>query len=264
MVDVSWAILVTGLTLIAMGLRHALDVDHITAIDNLIRFNYPDKRTRWVGTGFSAGHMVSVLGEMILIVFVAESVVNKDGTFSIFTGIMGASVLGIIGILNIYAMRKHGKSAAGILSSKVLPKTKFMGTMGSSFIVGMIFGLSFDTATQLSAIAVSAAATVAGGIEYALEMIAIFGIGMVTMDTLDSVLFRAAFIKTLGTSGFRYLSYALSATALIIAVSSFYENFSNSNLIPEYTGPVLAVSVLVCAFTYARVKKNRQQESVLN
>ncbi len=264
MVDVSWAILVTGLTLIAMGLRHALDVDHITAIDNLIRFNNAAKRSRWVGTGFSAGHMVSVLGEMILIVFVAESMISKDGTFSLFTGIMGASVLGVIGILNIYAMRKHGKSAAGILASRVLPKTKFMGTMGSSFIVGIIFGLSFDTATQLSAIALSAAATVVGGIEYALEMIAVFGIGMVAMDTLDSVLFRAAFIKTLGTSGFRYLSYALSATALIIAISSFYESFSNSDLIPEYTGPVLAVGVLVCTFTYARVKKNKQQENVLN
>ncbi|NHI03872.1 hypothetical protein DYY67_0942 [Candidatus Nitrosotalea sp. TS] len=63
-----------------------------------------------------------------------------------------------------------------------------------------------------------------GGIESALEMIAVFGVGMVAMDTLDSVLFRAAFIKTLGTTGFRYLSYALSATALIIAGSSFYES----------------------------------------
>lgn len=264
MVDISWAVLITGLTLIAMGIRHALDVDHITAIDNLIRFNNAAKRSRWVGAGFSAGHMVSVLGEMILIVLVAASVVDKGGTFSLFTGIMGASVLGAIGILNIYAMKKHGKSAAGILASKVLPRTKFMGTMGSSFVVGIIFGLSFDTATQLSAIAISAAATVIGGIESALEMIAVFGIGMVAMDTLDSVLFRAAFVKTLGTTGFRYLSYALSATALILAVSSFYESMSSSDIIPEYTGPVLAVGVLVCTFTYARVRKNKQPESVMN
>jgi high-affinity nickel-transport protein len=137
--------------------------------------------------------------------------------------------------------------------------------MGSSFVVGIVFGLGFDTATQLSAIALSAAATVAGGIESALEIIAVFGVGMVAMDTLDSVLFRAAFIKTLGTTGFRYLSYALSATALIIAGSSLYESVSHSSIVPEYTGPVLAVGVLVCTFTYARVKgKNRQPETVKN
>jgi nickel/cobalt transporter (NiCoT) family protein len=260
-----WAFLVTGLTLVAMGLRHALDVDHITAIDNLIRFNNASKQARWVGTGFSAGHMVSVLGEMIIIVFVASSIIDQGGVFSLSTGIMGAVALGSIGIINFYAMKKYGKTSATILASKILPRTKFMGTMGSSFVVGIVFGLGFDTATQLSAIALSAAATVVGGIESALEIIAVFGVGMVAMDTLDSVLFRAAFIKTLGTTGFRYLSYALSATALIIAGSSLYESVSNSSIVPEYTGPVLAVGVLVCTFTYARAKgKNRQSEIVKN
>jgi nickel/cobalt transporter (NiCoT) family protein len=259
-----WAFLATGLTLVAMGLRHALDVDHITAIDNLIRFNNASKRARWVGTGFSAGHMMSVLGEMILIVFVAASVIDQGGAFSLSTGIMGAMALGFIGIINFYAMKKYGKTSATLLVGRILPRTKFMGTMGSSFVVGIIFGLGFDTATQLSAIALSAAATVIGGIETALEMIAVFGVGMVAMDTLDSVLFRAAFVKTLGTTGYRYLSYALSATALIIAGSSLYESVSNSSIVPEYTGPVLAVGVLVCTFAYARLRKNRQSEIVKN
>ena len=256
-----WAVLATGLTLVAMGFRHALDVDHITAIDNLIRFNNASTKARWVGTGFSIGHMVSVLGEMILIVFVAASVLDKGGTIFISTGIMGAAALGFIGVINFYAMKKYGKTSAGILVGRILPRTKFVGTMGSSFVVGTIFGLGFDTATQLSAIALSAAATVMGGIETALEMIAIFGVGMVAMDTLDSVLFRTAFIKTLGTAGYRYLSYALSVTALIIAGSSLYDSISNSSVIPEYTGPVLAVGVLVCTFAYAHAKrKNRLPE----
>lgn len=260
-----WAWIVTGLTLIGMGIRHALDVDHITAIDNLIRFNNASKRARWVGAGFSSGHMVSVLAEMLLMMFIAASVIDQGGIFSLSTGIIGAAALGVIGIINLYAMKKYGKTSATILAGKILPRTKFMGTMGSSFAVGIVFGLGFDTSTQLAAIALSAAATVIGGIESALEMIAVFGVGMVAMDTLDSVLFRAAFIKTLGTTGFRYLSYALSATALIIAGSSFYESLSNSSIVPEYTGPVLAVGVLVCTFTYARVTgKNRQPESVKN
>lgn len=251
-----WAWLVTGLTLIGMGLRHALDVDHITAIDNLIRFNNASKRARWVGAGFSSGHMTSILFEMILMVFVASSLINQGGTFSLSVGLMGAAVLGAIGVLNFYAMKKHGKTSASILAGKILPRAKFMGTMGSSFVVGMVFGLGFDTATQLSAIALSAAATAIGGIVSALEMIAVFGAGMIIMDTLDSVLFRAAFVRTLGTSGFRNLSYALSGTALIIAGTSFYNNITNSDVVPEYTGPALAVGALVCTFAYARRKKN--------
>ncbi|MDE1829523.1 MAG: hypothetical protein KGI25_04295 [Thaumarchaeota archaeon] len=256
-----WAWLVTGLTLVGMGLRHALDVDHITAIDNLIRFNNASRQARWVGAGFSSGHMVSVLGEMLLMIFVASSIINHGSVISLSTGIFGAAMLGIIGIVNFYAMKKHGRTSASILAGKILPRTKFLGTMGSSFLVGTVFGLGFDTATQLSAIALSAAATVIGGIESALEMIAIFGIGMIAMDTLDSILFRAAFVRTLGTKGFRFLSYGLSATALIIAGTSFYESVSNSNLVPEYTGPVLAVGVMVFTFTYTRVRKSKESQT---
>lgn len=259
-----WAWLVTGLTLIGMGLRHALDVDHITAIDNLIRFNNASRQARWVGAGFSSGHMVSILGEMILMVFVASSMINQGGTFSLSTGIMGAVALGFIGIVNFYTMKKHGKTSASILAGKILPRTKFLGTMGSSFLVGTVFGLGFDTATQLSAIALSAAATVIGGIESALEMIAIFAIGMIAMDTLDSVLFRAAFVRTLGTNGFRFLSYGLSATALIIAGTSFYENITKSDLVPEYTGPLLAAGVLGFTFTYARLRKVKSEAAQIN
>ena len=77
-----WTLIAGGITLIAMGLRHALDVDHITAIDNLIRFHNASTQSRWVGTGFSAGHMVSVLAEMIAMVYIAASVIDQGGMFS--------------------------------------------------------------------------------------------------------------------------------------------------------------------------------------
>ncbi len=251
--ELAW--LVTGLTLVGMGLRHALDVDHITAIDNLIRFNNASRKARWVGVGFSSGHMISVLAEMIVMVFIASSIINRDGVFSLASGLMGAAALAVIGSINFYAMKKHGKTSAAILAGKILPKTKFMGTMGSSMVVGMVFGLGFDTATQISALALSAAATVIGGIESAFEMIAVFGIGMVAMDALDGLLFRAAFVRTLGTGGFRYLSYGLSSAALAIAGSSFYESMTHTELIPGYSGPVMAVGALVFAFSYSRLRK---------
>ena len=70
-----WAfVLVSIPAMIILGLRHALDVDHITAIDNLVRLHNATKNARWVGAGFSIGHMVSVLGEIILIIYVIGSV----------------------------------------------------------------------------------------------------------------------------------------------------------------------------------------------
>ena len=157
-------------------------------------------------------------------------------------------------------MKKYGKTSATILISKIMPHTKQMGTMGSSFVVGIVFGLGFDTATQLAAIGMAAATSVIAGVETALVMIAVFGVGMVSMDTLDSVLFRQAFLKTLGTKGFRYLSYALSSVALIIATTSTLETVYNITIVPEWTGPALAVSVLVSTFVYARYRKNKQSE----
>ncbi|MGN6615500.1 MAG: hypothetical protein ACTHKC_10730, partial [Candidatus Nitrosocosmicus sp.] len=56
--------------MLMFGMRHALDIDHITAIDNLVRLHNAKKRTRWIGTGFSTGHMISVLTEMLLIIYV--------------------------------------------------------------------------------------------------------------------------------------------------------------------------------------------------
>ena len=62
----TWAFIAISIpTMIFLGMRHALDVDHITAIDNLVRLHNAAKKSRWVGTGFSSGHMMSVLAEMI-------------------------------------------------------------------------------------------------------------------------------------------------------------------------------------------------------
>jgi nickel/cobalt transporter (NiCoT) family protein len=74
--DVKTFLAVTIPTMLFFGMRHALDVDQITAIDNLVRMHNARKRARWVGTGFSIGHMTSVLGEMLLIIYTIGSATN--------------------------------------------------------------------------------------------------------------------------------------------------------------------------------------------
>ena len=72
-------------SMLMFGIRHALDVDHITAIDNLVRLHDAKKGSRWVGTGFSLGHMISVPAEMLLIIYVIGSATGSrvDESFSL-------------------------------------------------------------------------------------------------------------------------------------------------------------------------------------
>ncbi len=144
-------------SMLMLGMRHALDVDHITAIDNLVRLHNAKKRSRWVGTGFSLGHMISVLAEMLLIIYVIGSATSsKVNELSLWGGVIGTIALAIIGTINIYSMKKWGKTGSAILASKVSAKTGLLGPFWSSLITGIVFGLGFDTATQISAITLSA------------------------------------------------------------------------------------------------------------
>jgi nickel/cobalt transporter (NiCoT) family protein len=248
-----WAIALISIpTMIFLGLRHAIDVDHITAIDNLVRLHTTSKRARWVGAGFSAGHMLSILAEMIFIVFLVGTVNGTQG-IEIVSGIVGTFALGLIGAINIISMKRWGKSGSAILAGKVLSKTGTIGPLGSSLVTGMVFGLGFDTATQISAIAISAIASATAGINVALILVGIFAIGMISVDTLDSVMLRSVFSRIFKKQSFRNMSYALSGVALSVAAFSTYENVSGINVIPDWFGAALAGGVIVSSLTFSLV-----------
>lgn len=237
-------------TMILLGMRHALDVDHITAIDNLVRLHDAVKKSRWVGAGFSTGHMISVLAEMIFIIYVVGSVTSAD-KLAFWGGVIGAIALGTIGVINIFSMKKWGKSGSAILSSKILNRTGILGPVGSALVTGLVFGLGFDTATQISAITLSAVASATAGIQTALILAGFFALGMVPVDTFDSVIIRTAFSRIFNTKGFRYMSYALSGTAVFVASFASYEIITGSDILPKFTGPVLAVGIISTSFAYS-------------
>ena len=250
MADLWSFVLVSIPAMIVLGLRHALDVDHITAIDNLVRLHNAAKKARWVGAGFSIGHMVSVLAEMILIIYVIGSVTRVD-VLSFWGGIIGAIALATIGAVNIYSMKKWGKTGSAILASKILARTGMLGPFGSSLVTGLVFGLGFDTATQISAITLSAVTSATLGIQMALVLAGFFAMGMIPVDTLDSVVLRSAFSRIFNTKGFRYMSYALSGAAMTVAAVASYEIITGSDVLPELTGPILAGIIIGTSFAYA-------------
>jgi high-affinity nickel-transport protein len=250
MADLWSFVLVSIPAMIVLGLRHALDVDHITAIDNLVRLHNAAKKARWVGAGFSIGHMVSVLAEMILIIYVIGSVTGAD-VLSFWGGIIGAIALATIGAVNIYSMKKWGKTGSAILASKILARTGMLGPFGSSLVTGLVFGLGFDTATQISAITLSAVASATLGVQVALILAGFFAMGMIPVDTLDSVVLRSAFSRIFDTKGFRYMSYALSGAAMTVAAFASYEIITGSDVLPELTGPILAGVIIGTSLAYA-------------
>ena len=243
-------------TMIVLGLRHGLDIDHISAIDSLVRLHNAARHSRWVGTGFSAGHMLSVLVEMIFVIYAVGSFLKTD-SFSVLTGLLGASALAVIGLVNIYSMRKWGRTGPAILAGKMLRRTGRLGSYGSTLITGIVFGLGFDTATQISAISISAVTSATEGIQIALTMVGFFGLGMILMDTLNGVILRSAFWKIFDTKGFRCMSYGLSIVAVSVALLAGYKTMTNLEVIPEWAGPGLAIAVIGSSLGYAYLTKKK-------
>ena len=260
-VDIKPFLAISIPSMLMLGVRHALDIDHITAIDNLVRLHNAKKRARWVGTGFGIGHIMSVISEMLLIIYVIGSATsNRIEGITFWGGVIGAVALGTIGVINIYSMKKWGKTGTAILAGKISNRTETLGPFGSALITGMVFGLGFDTATQISALTLSAVASATAGVQVALILAGFFAMGMIPVDTLDSVLLRSAFAKIFNKKGFRYMSYALSGTAMTVASVFSYEIITGSDILPELTGAVLAIVIIGASFGYAFATRNNKRE----
>ena len=256
--DLKLFVLSTISIMFLFGMRHALDVDHITAIDNLVRMHNVSKRAKWVGTGFSLGHSSSIFLELVIIIYVVGSATGgKIDLLAFWGSIVGATALAIIGGVNMISMKKWGRTGSAILASKIVTRTHFLGPVGSAAITGLVFGFGFDTATQISALTVSAVATATAGVQVAMSLTVFFAIGMILVDTLDSIFVRSAFSKILKTKTFTYMSYALSGVALIVAFAKTYSTIYNIDL-PEYIGPVLAVAVIGTGFGYSYITRHSQ------
>ena len=251
MIDIWTFVAISIPTMIFLGIRHAFDADHVTAIDNLVRMHNASPKSKWVGTGFSTGHMVSVLFEMLFIILVVGAMTGAIQEIAFWGGIIGISSLGTIGAINLVAMKKWGKTGSAILAGKIMRKTGILGPFGSSLVTGLVFGLGFDTATQISAITISAVSSATLGIEAALVLAGFFALGMIPLDTLDSTILRRAFAKIIDTSGFRKMSYGLSGVAMIIAAAAAYETMTRSEILPEWAGPSLAGGVIAASFAYS-------------
>jgi len=234
----------------SFGLRHAFDADHISAIDDTTRLMLAKgKKPLGVGLFFSLGHSTIVLALSVGIAFAAKKAVAFQESFGDTGGIIGASVstffLYLVGILNlviligivkVWKQAKSGKFShehlQQLLNERGLMNRIFRGFFKKGFDhswqlypIGVLFGLGFDTATEVGLLALSATAAVGtvGGVLPPLAIIAlpiIFAAGMSMMDAADGIFMTKAYAWAF-TSPLRKIYYNLTTTGISIFVALF-------------------------------------------
>lgn len=248
--DGSGALIYAGAGALAygFGLRHAFDADHIVAIDDTTRIMLAKgKKPLGVGLFFSLGHSTVVLALSVAIAFAATKASVFKDAFSSTGGTIGTSVSGfflyLVGILNLVIMvgvikawkqAKSGKYShehlEQLLNDRSIMRRIFKGRFKKGFDhsyqlypIGVLFGLGFDTATEVGLLALSAtaAAGTVGGVLPPLAIIAlpiIFSAGMSMMDALDGIFMTKAYSWAF-TSPLRKIYYNLTTTGLSVFVA---------------------------------------------
>lgn len=235
-------LLLLGLTAYTFGLRHAFDADHISAIDNVTRkLMQEGQRPVGVGLFFSLGHSTIVVCLTILIAIAAIAVSSFDYLKSI-GGLVGTAAsafflliiaaINIIILVDIYKTFREVKNGGeyndytldeslnkrGLMGRFFRPLLRATNQSWKMYPIGVLFGLGFDTATEVGLLGIAAAS--AGHIPIATILIfpMLFTAGMTIMDTTDSILMLGAygwaFVKPI-----RKLYYNLNITFISVLVA---------------------------------------------
>jgi high-affinity nickel-transport protein len=226
------------------GLRHAVDADHIAAIDNVTRkLMQQGKRPVAVGFFFSLGHSTIVFGLSIAIALTSVALKDRFDSLESIGGIVGTlvssfflvaiAIANIIILISIYRTFRHVKNGGAYVDEDlnlILAKRGFFGRIFRNLFrlvnhswqmypVGFLFGLGFDTATEVGLLGISAAAAAKGlPIWSILVFPTLFTAGMALIDATDSILMLGAygwaFVKPI-----RKLYYNMTITFVSIVVA---------------------------------------------
>jgi nickel/cobalt transporter (NiCoT) family protein len=236
-----------GLTAYTLGMRHAFDADHIAAIDNTTRKLMADgKRPVSVGFWFSLGHSSIVFVLCVLLAAgvraLAGQVSNDSSTLHSVTGLVGTAVSGtflyIIGILNLVvlfgilkvfrqmrsgtydeAALEHQLNNRGFMNRLLGGATKAVNKSWHMYPVGMLFGLGFDTATEVGLLVLAGGAAAFALPWYAiLTLPVLFAAGMSLLDSIDGCFMNFAYGWAF-SKPVRKVYYNITITGLSVAVA---------------------------------------------
>lgn len=208
----------TALLAYGFGLRHAVDADHIAAIDTVTRkLMQAGKRPLGVGLAFSLGHSTIVILATLGIAWTAHSLHGRFETFKAVGGTIGtlvsATFLLVLAGVNLVILRdvwrryrhvqREGElpaqvpdsiAPAGLFSRALRPLFRLVTKSWHMYPVGVLFGLGFDTATEIGLLAIAASEAGKGLPLYSILVFpALFTAGMTLVDSTDNVLMVHAY-----------------------------------------------------------------------
>ena len=237
-----------GITAYTLGMRHAFDADHIGAIDNVTRKLMSEgQRPLSVGFFFSLGHstIVFVLAGLLALGIrgLSGAVEDDDSTLHQATGLIGPSVSGVflvligilnlivlVGIVRVFLRMRHGEyderqleeqlDARGFMNRFYGRATRAIRKPWQMYPLGLLFGLGFDTATEVALLATAGTAAAAGGVPfYAILCLPIlFAAGMSLLDTIDGAFMNFAYGWAFARP-VRKIFYNITVTGLSVAVA---------------------------------------------
>jgi high-affinity nickel-transport protein len=236
-----------GLTAYTLGLRHAFDADHIAAIDNTTRKLMNDgQRPLAVGFFFSLGHSSVVFGLAVLIAFGFKAIVGpvKQDSSALhhYSGLIGTSVSGaflyliaiinvvtLAGILGAFVRMRRGHhdeeqldeqlDKRGLLNRVLGRFTRSITMSWQMYPVGLLFGLGFDTATEVALLVMAGTGAVSGLPWYAILCLPVlFAGGMCLLDTIDGSFMNFAYGWAF-SNPVRKVYYNITVTGLSVVVA---------------------------------------------
>lgn len=240
------SVLLAGLGVIAyvFGLRHGVDADHIAAIDNTTRKLMQDnQRPFTVGLWFSLGHSTIVVALIVALILATRTVIGHIPELERGGAIIGTTVSGtflllmgfvnMVIVLNIHRLFKEMREGRlnkvqleallekrGFLNRYFRPLFRIVNHPWQIYPIGVLFGLGFDTATEIALIAISVGVGVSSSVPIWMILVLpfMFTCGMVLIDTTDGVTMRAAYGWAF-LNPIRKIYYNLTVTVISVLVA---------------------------------------------
>ena len=251
----------TGILAYTLGMRHAFDADHIAAIDNTTRKLVQDgKRPLSVGFFFSLGHSTIVFVMALLLNFgiraLDKQVKNDSSGLHNATGVIGTTVSGtflyliallnlviLVGIVKVFREMRTGRYSDEELEEQLDSRGLMNRVFGGyarridkpwkMYPVGVLFGLGFDTATEVTLLVLAGTAVVSGLPFYAiLSLPILFAAGMCLFDTADGCFMNFAYDWAFARP-VRKVFYNLTITGLSVFVAFFIGTIEILGLLGE-------------------------------
>ena len=251
----------TGILALTLGMRHAFDADHISAIDNTTRKLMSEgRRPLSVGFFFSLGHSTIVFILAVLLNFGIRSldheVANGRSGLHNVTGIVGTSVSGtflyliaalniviLVSIVKVFMDLRRGKyddaeleeqlNKRGLMNRFFGPLARRIDAPWKMYPIGVLFGLGFDTATEVALLVLSGTAVASGLPFYAiLSLPILFAAGMSLFDTVDGCFMNFAYGWAFARP-IRKVFYNITITGLSVVVAFFIGTVEILGLLPS-------------------------------